>query len=72
MKKLNREKSDWLTSKEVEKGLKISSCHLMHLRVDGKLKFKKNGKAFLYEKESVELAKILKIRYSGAKRLADK
>jgi len=39
----------WLTSKEVQKLLKISSCELMHLRVSGKLKFKKQGNAFLYQ-----------------------
>jgi hypothetical protein len=39
----------WLTSKEVQKLLKISGCDLMHLRVSGKLKFKKQGNAFLYQ-----------------------
>jgi hypothetical protein len=38
-----------LTSKEVQKLLKISGCDLMHLRVSGKLKFKKQGNAFLYQ-----------------------
>lgn len=45
--------SDWLTSNEVLKTLKIKSCDLMHLRVGGKLEFKKNGNAFLYSKTSV-------------------
>jgi hypothetical protein len=38
----------WLTSKQTQKLLNISSCELMHLRVSGKLKFKKQGNAFLY------------------------
>jgi|TARA_B110000285_G_scaffold48687_1_gene55127 hypothetical protein len=31
--------SEHLSSKEVMKKLKVSSCELMHLRVEGKLKF---------------------------------
>jgi hypothetical protein len=42
-----------LTSKEVEKELKISSCDLAHLRVAGKLDFTKRGNTFLYMKRSV-------------------
>jgi hypothetical protein len=40
---------DWLTSKEVEKQLRISSCELMHLREAGKLPFRKKGNAFFYK-----------------------
>ena len=40
--------STWHTSKEAQRLLKISGCELMHLRVSGKLKFKKKGNAFLY------------------------
>ena len=39
----------WLTSKETQKLLNISGCELMHLRVSGKLTFKKQGNAFLYQ-----------------------
>lgn len=39
----------WLTSKEAQKRLKISGCDLMHLRVSGKLKFKKQGNAYYYQ-----------------------
>jgi hypothetical protein len=39
----------WLTSKETQKHLKISGCELMHLRVSGKLTFKKKGNAYLYQ-----------------------
>lgn len=38
----------WLTSKETQKLLKISSCELMHLRESGKLKFKKQGNTYYY------------------------
>ncbi len=39
----------WFTSKETQKLLKISGCELMHLRVGGKLIFKKQGNAYLYQ-----------------------
>ncbi len=39
----------WFTSKETQKLLKISGCELMHLRVSGKLTFKKQGNAYLYQ-----------------------
>ncbi len=42
------DKTEWLSSKEVQKKLKIKSCDLMHLREAGKLKFKKVGNAFFY------------------------
>jgi hypothetical protein len=48
---------DWLTSNEVLKVLKIKSCDLMHLRVEGKLEYKKKGNAFLYLKTSVSSTK---------------
>lgn len=38
----------WLTSKDTKSLLKISDCKLMHLRLEGKIEFKKVGKAFLY------------------------
>lgn len=42
-------KSDrWLSSKEVKETLKISDCHLMHLRLAGKLICKKEGNRFFY------------------------
>jgi hypothetical protein len=45
--------SEWLKSKEVMKTLKIRACDVMHLREVGKLKFTKQGNAFLYAAESV-------------------
>lgn len=45
----------WLKSKKVMKTLKICACDVMHLREEGKLKFTKQGNAFLYSAESVVL-----------------
>lgn len=45
--------SEWLKSKEVMKTLKVRACDVMHLREAGKLKFIKQGNAFLYSAESV-------------------
>ncbi len=46
--------NDWLTSKEAEKALHLDSCELMHLRVEGKLRFTKKGNAFLYTRADVD------------------
>ncbi len=37
----------YLNSKTAKNKLKISSCQLMHLRVQGKLKYIKKGNTFL-------------------------
>jgi hypothetical protein len=42
------ESKKWLTAKEVKTPLKISDCELMHLRLEGKIEFKKEGRSFLY------------------------
>lgn len=43
-------KSDkYLSSKEMMKELKVSSCELMHLRTHGKLQYIKKGNAYLYK-----------------------
>lgn len=47
-------KKQWLSSKEVQKTIKIKSCELMHYRLQGKLKFKKEGNAYFYLNESLE------------------
>jgi len=46
--------SEWLSSGETRKKLRISSCELMHLREAGKLRFKKEGNAFLYSSQDAE------------------
>jgi len=52
---------DFLSSREAMAHLRISSCDLMHLRLQGKLNFKKKGNAYWYEaKEVMLLNKLLK------------
>jgi len=46
--------SEWLSSDEARKKLRISSCELMHLREAGHLGFKKQGNAFLYAAKDVK------------------
>lgn len=41
-------KDAWLTSDQVRKLLKISTCDLAHLRQAGRLRFRKKGNAYLY------------------------
>lgn len=43
-----QEAENWLTSKEAKKVLKVSDCHLMHMRLAGKLQFRKEGNRFFY------------------------
>lgn len=38
----------WLTSKEAKSLLKVNDCKLMHLRLEGKIEYKKEGRRFLY------------------------
>lgn len=38
----------WLTSNEAKHILKISDCHLMHLRLTGKLEFRKVRRRYFY------------------------
>lgn len=47
------ETNKWHTSKEVKTILKISDCKLMHLRLEGKIVFKKNGREYLYYIENI-------------------
>jgi len=46
---------NYSSSKEAKKKLKISSCDLMHLRTQGKIRYTKNGNAFLYNNDDIEL-----------------
>ena len=54
--------SEWLKSGDVQKELKIDSCELMHLPVDGELSFKKEGNAYLYERKDVDRVKKLRAK----------
>ena len=44
----------WCDSKETKSLLKISDCKLMHLRLEGKIVFKKKRGEFLYLIEDVK------------------
>ena len=44
----NEIKGEWLSSTEARTFLKISSCTLAHLRLDGKLTFERKRNAFFY------------------------
>ncbi len=42
------ETKKWYTTKETKSLLKISDCKLMHLRLEGKIEYKKEGRAYYY------------------------
>lgn len=46
-------KKSWMRSNEARAILGGSSCDLMHMREAGKLRFEKQGNAFLYASEDV-------------------
>ncbi|PQJ53134.1 hypothetical protein BTO11_05295 [Psychrosphaera saromensis] len=48
MKLDKQEPSNWLSSTEIKKILRITGGELMHRRVKGELKFKKVGNAYFY------------------------
>ena len=45
---------DWMTSVEVRKALKVSTCHLAHLREDGAIRAEKRANAYYYSAKDVE------------------
>jgi hypothetical protein len=45
---------EWIDSQVARKLLRLSDCELMHLRESGKLRFQKQGNAFLYSSHDVE------------------
>lgn len=47
------DKQNFISSKETKKKLKISSCDLMHLRLEGNLNFIKKGNAYFYSIEDI-------------------
>ena len=42
---------------KARKVLEVDSCDLMHFRLQGKLRFKKERNAFMYSREDVEQIK---------------
>ncbi len=51
--------TNWLKSKEVESKLKVYNSHLMHLRLESKLSYTKNGNSFFYKKSDVKKIKAI-------------
>ena len=49
--KPNQSNTEWLSSTDACRFLKISSCTLAHLRLDGKLKFERRRNAYFYRGE---------------------
>ena len=47
-------KQEWLSSAEVRKALKISTCDLAHLRDEGAIRAEKRGNAYYYAAVDVE------------------
>ena len=45
---MNQSRESWYTSKQILKLLKINDCELMHLRLEGKIEYKKEGNRFWY------------------------
>ena len=45
---------EWYTSTEARRVMKVSTCHLSHMRQDGLLRFQKKGNAFLYLASDVQ------------------
>lgn len=48
---------NWQNSKETMAELKVSSCTLAHIRIEGKIKFTKKGNAFFYDVQDVQKIK---------------
>jgi hypothetical protein len=45
---IKEDSKKYYTSKETKKLFKISDCKLAHLRIEGKLEFRKIGNRFMY------------------------
>jgi len=52
----------WLTSAEVRKALKISTCDLAHLREEGTIRAEKRGNAYYYAGKDVETLRGKKLK----------
>jgi len=51
---MTKKGEEWLTSLEVRKALKISTCDLAHLREKGRIRAEKRGNAYYYAAQDVE------------------
>jgi hypothetical protein len=52
-----KQSTAWLKSNAAKKALRINSCDLMHHRLAGKLRFRKEGHSFLYRAEDLQKLK---------------
>jgi len=50
---MKEEFTNYLSSKEAKKKLKVSSCELMHMRIKGKLEYYKKGNTYFYNTKSI-------------------
>jgi hypothetical protein len=57
---MSQKPTNYLSSKEAKKELKVQDCELAHIRNAGELKFNKKGNAYLYLKESIDNFKLKK------------
>lgn len=55
-------KQEWLSSAEVRKALKISTCDLAHLREEGAIRAEKRGNAYCYAAKDVEALRGMKLK----------
>jgi hypothetical protein len=63
---------DWMTSVEVRKALKVSTCDLSHLRESAAIRAEKRGNAFWYSAKDVDSLRGTKMkRGAGFCRLDD-
>ena len=70
---MTKKGDEWLTSAEVRKVLKISTCDLAHLRVDGTVRTEKQGNAYYYPTKDVESLRRRKLaKGAGLRRLNDR
>ena len=58
--------SSYITSKEAKKVLKVSDCHLAHLRMEGKLPYVKKGNAYMYETMGLDIELEKRKKINGA------
>ena len=57
---MNYKINQLLSSKEAKSLLKVSDCHLAHIRGSGKIKFTKKGNAYLYSiNDIIEYSRVL-------------
>lgn len=59
------EQTEWLTSAEARRVLRVSSCELAHLRQEGRLQFQKKRNAYLYSRLNCQQVAREQNQFSG-------